>query len=537
MLSAFRRWDVPQLALVGVAAGTVGMILWLTRGNTFFYDDWDVFQAAGGVETDGLGALVGFHSGHFPILFYGLYYGLLELFGAESYFPFRMMIALAHAGVVVLVFIYVRQRASAYAALAAAVLIAAFGSGWQVILWGAGVTFVFPVLAGIAALLLLDRARHRGSRGALIGTAAVVFAALGVSAVGIPVAIAASIEATRRGPARLARIASTWVPTLCFAAVYLVAALRDRESSGAAVDLDASMGYVVHAALSAAAGIIRGNDAQGAILLAVLVVLLARVVIRVRRLPVRVLSVAAVPSALWVLTSISRLELAEPGASRYLYVGGVWILLLGFELIYQGRGSDRPMSNTSTAPWIVIVALVLVPQVELLRNGAGGLRSDAQEAMASLGAMETFRDSTPSDFSVDARLLPQIDPDAYFAAVDQFGSPAATLAEVPSMMPVARSAADEVIFELTEPEVEPRDPGASCRLADPGEDLAVGDSFIVSAPDGVAMSERAFADEFPSEASLVLPPGTWLVTYPSEVGELLPPLHVRIGEGSAALCE
>ena len=76
------------MASVAIA---VALNLWETRGQTFFSDEWGrlMFYDSGGLET-----LLRGHSGHLVALHALLYKGLLEVFGAGSYLPFRIIEAL-----------------------------------------------------------------------------------------------------------------------------------------------------------------------------------------------------------------------------------------------------------------------------------------------------------------------------------------------------------------------------------------------------------------------------------------------------------
>lgn len=524
-----RREDRLALSLFAL---TVILVAFLNRSTNFFYDEWEYVQAT----VDGRGALSIFrlHSGHVAFVVYGLYRLLISIFGLTTYMPYRLAIAIAHAAVVVGVFRYLVSRVPVRYATAAALLIAGFGAGWQVILWGAGLTFVLPVAGGLLAFALLDRARVRGSAGAAIGAGVIAVLCLGCSAIGVPVVLGLSVEAIRKGHRRRLRVLSIGTALLPFLISYAVSTLAGDETTSGGRNVGTLVSYVGNAAAYAAAGLFQGSRGQGVVLALAFVLAFVAILARVRPIPVRPISILAIPVAMWCLTAVSRAEIGEPGAPRYLYVGGVWLLLGAFELALA-LGFDLRGRGFGTT-FVVCVALALVPQLALLREGAHGLRGNAAEGRAALGMMEVLRPVVPAGYVPDRHLLPQIRTDAYFSAVDRFGSPAATLSEISRMPGYAQAAADNVASDLLPVEATHGSSMTGCTPVAPGTEIALdanGVRLDSSGPISYGLHEVSEATA--PVAVRTLAPGPWVLSRPTSTElAVLPP--VRLVVLSAGTC-
>jgi hypothetical protein len=85
----------------------VALDLFQTRGQTFHSDEWGrlIGYTGGGLET-----LLRGYSGHLVALHAMLYKGLLEVFGAGSYLPFRIVHALLVGANALLFYMLARAR-------------------------------------------------------------------------------------------------------------------------------------------------------------------------------------------------------------------------------------------------------------------------------------------------------------------------------------------------------------------------------------------------------------------------------------------
>ena len=149
--------------------------LWETRGQVFFSDEWSRYAIYpnASFEYSLHGA-----SGHLIIGNILLYRLVLEVFGADSYLPFRLLAAILSLACAWLFFAYARERANACLAAAAAIMLLFLGAAWEVVATPYGIVSLLPIACGLAALNCLRR------RGFAWELAACVFLVAGVASQG-----------------------------------------------------------------------------------------------------------------------------------------------------------------------------------------------------------------------------------------------------------------------------------------------------------------------------------------------------------------
>ena len=185
---------------------------------------------------------------------------------------------------------------------------------------------------------------------------------------------------------------------------------------------------------------------NGRYLIGGLAVLVIVVIHRRRRISPRFAAVLVLPVGYWALTGLSRAQLQEPDASRYLYPGAVFVVLVLAEVC-------RRTTLARTRPAIACLALALVVTVgfsihgnlDELDAGAAGLRDTSQVLEAELGALEAIRTHVDPGFRPDPQRAPVLVAGGYFRAVDDLGSPADSLADLRHRPERLRSAADAVL--------------------------------------------------------------------------------------------
>jgi hypothetical protein len=142
----------------------------------------------------------------------------------------------------------------------------------------------------------------------------------------------------------------------------------------------------------------------------------------------------------WLLAAVVRAGPAEPAASRYVYIGAVFILLLAVE---AGRGLRW------RGPWLWLGALLLigffVAQMNVLRNGEGGLRESDDSVRGSLAAVQIARALVPAAFTPDPINSPDLTAGQYFAAERDLGSMAPTVSQLEHSPSNVQSRADIVL--------------------------------------------------------------------------------------------
>jgi hypothetical protein len=453
------RARLERVALAGTLLGYGAWLYWQTRGTTFRQDEWAWLLYRRG---NGLATFLRPHTQHLSLVPLVIYRLLLASVGARHYGPYRGLAIAEHMILAALVVIYARRRVGGFGAVAAGALVLCLGAGWGAFLWGFQITWLTSLDCGLGALLLLDHSERRFD-----GWACLLLAvSLASSGLGLPIALGAAVELLwGRQWRRLWVVTLPAVPYAVWWVVYQHVGATS--TAGALPRFLADEVASTMAALVGVAGSTSGTSA-GAMLtvgrpLAVIAALLAGWWLwRRRGLPARVLGLAAALGSFWILTAISRayIGIPESWASRYLYVAGVFVVLLGIELA-QGlrvpRGAQAVLA-------LALAAIVISGSLDASR-GARSLRAEAEVTRAELGAMAITRPIiSPRYLSLVPYFpFPIVLAGPYFAAERAYGSPADTPAQIAASSPAARQAADAELVQIHHVRLLPlRSPG--CRL-------------------------------------------------------------------------
>jgi hypothetical protein len=479
---ADRPW-VDHLAVVGFLLAAVvggGLLLHLGRELTFFYDEWDwIFhRRSGGAES-----FLGNHNGHLHLLPIAAYRVLFVAVGLGTYLPYRIAVIVVHVACAGAVFVYCRRRVAPPAALSVSVVVLFLGAAWQNLLWPFQIGFLGSVFFGLLALLVIDD--QPGRRDWL----AALFLLLGIasSGIGVPVLLAVGAELTvQRAWRRLARVVG---PP---AVVYSLWTLGYGASQAERANFSKTPRYVFDAAAGAAAGLGNLSQSTGRVLVVGLALAIFASLVAYRRLPPRVVVLLVAAGSYWGLTALSRAHAGEPAASRYVYFGGVVLLLLVVELVQRWR------AGTALNAVAVVVAVVFAwSNLSILRAGAAGLRDNSSFVRAELLAVELAGSRVPANFRPDEQRMPQVTVGEYLAAVRALGSPAGSVADLRARSTAARASADEVLIRSLDRVAEP---SSNCQpMQHAGElELSVpSDGVVIMAKTAaVAVGLRRFGSEF-----------------------------------------
>ena len=174
---------------------------------TFFSDEWAFIQVPLADPSTWLPP----HNEHWSTLPIFAYRFLVDTVGLRTYVPYLAVVVALHGLVVVLVFVAIRRSSGPLAAVAVAVLLLLYGSGFENLYWGIQTGFVGATAAGVAALLALDRRDDRGRAGVAI------LLTIGLATAGIELAfcVAVGIEAILSR-----RLRTMFVPLAIPAAIY-----------------------------------------------------------------------------------------------------------------------------------------------------------------------------------------------------------------------------------------------------------------------------------------------------------------------------
>jgi hypothetical protein len=411
----------------------------------------------------GAAALLDPHNEHivlFPVAIQEL---LLRIFGMDSMMPESVVLTALLLATATLVFLYARRRVGPWLALVAAVLLLFLGPAWQDLLWPFQIGFAGSAAFGVASLLALE---SEGRRADLLACVCLVLA-IGFSSLGLPFAGAALLDVfqrrRRRGWGRL------WVPAIPLAlyAVWYLGWGHTAENSVTAHNILVSPGYLVEGlaasldallALATILGEAVGRSDWGLPLLIVLVLGVAYALYRGHRPDTRIWPVLAATATFWLLAGANTIPGREAWSSRYLYVGALFMLLIAANLLRGVRLRPWALALVSALAFLVVGF-----NLEPLREGHDFFRKQTVLTRADLAAIEIAAGSVEPGFALPPEIsgtpfLNEISAGEYLQAVDEFGPPAYSAAELARAPEEGRSQADVVLANALPLAIEPGAP-------------------------------------------------------------------------------
>lgn len=517
--TAARRLPAAVLALLMALAAAV--LAHEGRGLTFFADEWNFILTRHG---DGVDDLLDAHVQHFSLVPVLIYRGLFELVGIDDYAPYRAVTIGLHLLCVGLLYALVRERLGAWAALVAVIPVLFLGRAHEDLIWAFQMGFLAAIAAGLGALLAL----RRRTRGGDVAAALLLCAALASSGTGIPFFAVAVVEVVLSRGRR-----SAWIVLVPLAAYLLWYAGYGEPSAERANVPDApSFGATL---IVTAAGALIGLGAEFGRMAALLGALaVARAMALSREVRARVLPPLAGLLVFAASTGLARADNEDPGASRYLYPAAILIVLVA-----AGALAGRALPARALALAGVVASVAALTNLTPLQEGAEARRVSADALLTRLGAIEIARDSVDPGFMAE----PAIDARGYLEAVDRWGSPAYSPAELAARPEGVRAGADAALLAAlplrsesapaargcTEP--APPAPGAPVDVPLPPDGL----TLVPRGGGPVEVRVRMFAELFPNGPTVTVEGGPRRLVLPAGRGR--PPAQVRITPGDAVgLC-
>lgn len=441
--------NAPALLMALAALASVVVLLVMQSGLTFFQDEWNMVIHRRGFNADAFFLPNDVHPVPLPVAIYKL---CLAIFGMTSVAPDRVIAVLLYATTGVLLFAYVRKRLGGWLALLPAVVLLFLGPGWNVLLWPFEMTLVGSLAAGLATLLALERDDRAGDVLACV----LLVVSMACSSLGISFALAAGVDVLlkrrRRGLWRL------YVPALALA-LYVLWYLTYGHKVPSALSFSnvvATPLYVAEGVSSSLSSLVGLNAATpsaeafahpgwGPPLLVAAVVLVAVWLRRRRAVTAQILVVATAALSFWILGGFNFIPGREPTASRYQYIGVVFVVLIAAEIFRGVRLSGRALAIVAG-----LSAIALLSNLVPLKDGLVTVEQQSELARGELAAIEIARDSVDPQFSLAPEIagtatLTPVDAGSYLAAVDADGSPAASLESLPSLSPAVRKQIDVVL--------------------------------------------------------------------------------------------
>jgi hypothetical protein len=487
-------------------------LLWQTRGQTFYADEWAFYVRSAGFDAE---RMLAPHLGNLIVGTVLVYKGVLSVAGAGNHLSLRLVwigLDLLCAG---LFFALARERVGTFAALVPALLLSVFGAAWEFFGGSLGITALLCVSTGLGALIAIER------RTPWADALACLLLALSLSALSTGLAFAAgALSLLLLSTDRWRRIWVAAIPLALYGGWSLWA--RHYGEAGITAETVANAPASILASLASASAALFGafrepgadepgasnlavfiNEEPGMLLGALLVALVVWGIGR-RGFERRLVPPLAMLVAYWgslALVSPPR----EPNTTRYQYAAAIFILLLLTELWRGWRPSPRAKAA------IAVVGLVaIVPNVANLVYATELVRSVSEQDRAKLAVVDSLRGRIspqtiiePPGATIAAELV--ISVEDYLRADDAFGSPADSIGRLPEVGVLPRQAADRELVYLLEIEPVPGGgaPAATCQVYPPGE---IGIGGFEAPPGGfsfqplrgteVTIGLRRFSDDF-----------------------------------------
>lgn len=437
----------PVLLLAAAMVLAAAMTLIFTWHTTFFADTWELLINRRDPTVD---ALLKPHNEHlviFPVLINEVF---LRVFGMTSGAPELILLVVLLSATAGLLFVFVERRMGAWPALFAAVLLLFLGPAFEVLLWPFEITFVGPMLFGLAALLTLER---EGRRGDVLACLFLILG-MGFSNLGEPFIVGAFV-AVMLGPRDAWRSrAYVWaIPAVLFVIWYLGWG-HEAESHLSVHSLLAAPAFIVNSvavSLGALTGLGTGASlivhvTWGRLFLFGLVIAIG-LWMRGRRprLDRALWPILAVAVANWILAALNAFAGREPTTSRYQYAGAIFVLAILACLLVD----LRPTRNWLIAG-AVLVVLAVGPNIVVLHEASKTFKREAVITRSDTAAIEIAAATVQPEFELGPELagtgaLINVFAAPYLQAVDEYGSPAYSVDELDAAGEEGRHQADIVL--------------------------------------------------------------------------------------------
>ena len=519
--------NAPALLLAAAAIATVVFTLVVGSHASFYADTWDTLMNRRDPSVD---AWLQPHNEHwvmFPVIITQI---CLRLFGMTSTLPEYVVLSAFLVAAAVLLYVYVKRRLGPWFGLYAAVLLLFLGPAFEVLLWPFEISFCGPIVCGLAMLLALEREDRRGDVAACV----LLTLSLGFSSLGVPFIVGAAV-AILIGPR------STWrsrafvvvIPALVFAAWYLGWG-HDAESHASLRNALAAPRYVAEA-LAISLGSLVGLGASpegptidptwGRALFVAIAVAIGWLLYHRPRVSPGLWPILAVAGANWILAALNSFAGREPTASRYQYAGAVFLLMILANLAPGWR--PRRWQLIAGA---VVTVLAIGPNLVVLKSGGNFIRDQAVLTRSDTAALEIARRTVDPAVQLNPEIagtptLVNVFAGLYFEAVDEYGSPAYSIAELAAAPESGRRQADVVLASALPVTSETRagragKPSAGCvSIASGAPEVEVVDgSRVETGPGGVAsLALRRFAQsEYPVELPILNGDSTMILRIPPD---------------------
>lgn len=447
---AWQRRNAPVLLLGAALAGSVVVLILAQWGVTFFQDTWAFLLDRQPFSAD---AFFQPHNEHIVVIPVAITKLLLATFGMTSNTPEQVVMGISLLAVAILIFVYVRRRIGPWPALMAAALMLFLGSAWSILLWPFESSFTLPAAFGMGALLMLDRRDGRGDAWAcVLLVLSILSGSLGISFIA---AGAVHVLLDRR-ERRWGRAYVFGVPFLVFLA-WFAGWGHEAEHHLTLENVLSSPRYVMEgfaSALDSLAGLSTipvnapGQNDWGRPLLVGAIGLVAFAQWRRPGIHRDFWPIAAAALSYWLLAAFNFVPGRDADSTRYVYAGAIFVLLMATELLRGFRWSRKALVVGG-----ILVICAIGPNLAQMKAGGRWEKEQSVFTRADLAALEISRRTIDPSFSLGSvqvtgtASLAIVEAGKYFEAVDRWGSPAYSPAELAAAPEVGRHYADLVLSQ------------------------------------------------------------------------------------------
>lgn len=436
------------------------LLLYLGSKLTFLLDDWEFLLYRRDFDAD---AILGPHGEHIVVAPVLIYKALLATVGMGSALPYRVVSIALFLLSAALLFLYLRRRVGDWPALAATAIVLFLGAAWEDLLWSFQMTYFGSVAAGLGALLALEREDRRGEA---IACALLVVSVL-FSSLGISFAIGAAVHVLLSGERR--RRLYVFAVPLAVYALWWLGWGHTAESTLSFDNIARTPLYVLNgfaSAVGSATGLANSSVTIHDRLIwsrpiaIVLVFLAAWRLYRLPRVPHWFWVVLAVGGSFWILAGFNQMPGREADASRYQYLGVVFLFMLAAEVLRPELERGLRIGTRALAAIAVVTVFSLASNLQDLFSAYDKTYHPiSQLEKAGLGSLDIAEASVEPGFVLSEDVVDtgfvNVDAASYLSARDEYGSPAYSEAEIAAAPEFVRYAADKVLFGALGIELEP----------------------------------------------------------------------------------
>ena len=373
----------------------------------------------------------------------------------DSILPYAVAAVAFFLASVLLLFTYLSRRVGEWVALAAVLPVLVMGTAYGDLLSVFQLCYSGSIAFGLGALLAIERADRRGDRIACaLLVASLAFAEISLAfAAGVLVAIV-----LERGPMR--RVWVVAVPVVLYAVWYFGwgSPYSHVPSDLSIHNVATSPNYVLDGFASSIAALLGlGTPYEllntthdlllwGRPLLVAAVAGATALALRNRsRLDGRILVALAVGLTFWLLTAANFQLGRLPTASRYQYVGAVFVLLIAAELAAGWRPRWRGLAGA-----FAVALIAAIGNLATLHDGYLTMSSASATVRGGLAGLEIASGRVNRDFVLTPEnsnwnYFTLVRAGPYLSASEKFGSPAYSESELAGAPEGARTAADKVL--------------------------------------------------------------------------------------------